>query len=124
AEHSSVPTPAQCSETDASAPEKQPDLQGFDLHPQSSPHLGKTCPRETSSPAARALSAPRICGQPTFPGCVYTGHSAAAPDSLFLSPTSPHCDETDLPAQRSPPEAEARLPCPDVDACGPVDPQA
>ena len=49
---------------------------------------------------------------------------APAARSGLSSLSSTSCDEADLPAKRAPPEAEARLPRADVDACRPRDPQA
>ena len=61
------------------------------------------------------------CGQLCVPKLLYTGRSTALDLGKFL-PLRPR--ETDLPAQRAPAEAQARLSSADVYSCRPGDPEA
>ncbi len=104
--------------------EKQPFCRDFcSLHTPLH-RCGKRDRRTGSSPrlSQRLFAVPPGCGQRRAGAARLYWPPRLARRALVLSSLSPR--ETDLPAQRAPAEAQARLPCAHVDACRPRDPEA
>ena len=110
---------------------KSRNLQGFCEAVTCSPHVWKARGKGGRPEIDRLRSCSRFgaranrlrpvdnCG-PAALSILARGRRSGGLSSLLDHP----CDEADLPAKRAPPEAEARLPRPDVDACRSRDPQA